>query len=158
MWCCWPTPRAGGYRFEQLSRAAWRAQNSRQGYYRARGRTVRSTFPTLGRVRIAGSDHRGTPRLLVPASASRTRIDPTFQARDFRIQFAADHVSIGGAVGRSQRFVPVTLTPLYLEEALAAAGGITSKIQDYCLEFRLLPRWPRLYQIPLFAALFQAPA
>ena len=55
-------------------------------------------------------------------------------------------MSVGGAVS-SPVVLPVGLTPLYLEEALSAAGGITVEDQDFA-SVRLY-RGGTLYQIPL---------
>jgi polysaccharide biosynthesis/export protein len=72
------------------------------------------------------------------------QIDPTFSLEI--AEFNSKKVSIGGAVGQPA-VAPITLTPLYLDAALAAAGGITVEDQDYA-SVRLY-RNGTLYQIPL---------
>lgn len=72
------------------------------------------------------------------------QIDPTFSLEIS--EFNSRRVSIGGAVSQPT-VVPVTLTPLFLEEALAAAGGITVEDLDFA-SIRLY-RDGTLYQIPL---------
>ena len=117
------------------------ASNARQGY------TVQDdgaiAIPNVGRVQVVGmtleeAENRLFQRLV------ENQFDPTFSLEV--AEFNSKKVSIGGAVG-DPAVVPITLTPLYLEEALAAAGGITAEEQDYA-SIRIY-RDGTLYQIPL---------
>ncbi|KAA2311719.1 sugar transporter [Pseudooceanicola sediminis] len=133
------TPNPGNT-VEQLS-GLLAAQNARQGY------TVQDdgaiAIPTVGRVEIAGMTLEEAEAQLFQSLVSN-QIDPTFSLEISA--FNSKKVSVGGAVG-SPRVVPITLTPLYLEEALAQAGGITVNDQDYA-SVRIY-RDGTLYQIPL---------
>lgn len=133
------TPRAATS-VEQLS-GLLAAQNSRQGYTVQDDGSI--NIPDVGRVRIAGLTIEDAEAALFQRLVEN-QIDPTFSLEIS--EFNSRKVSIGGAVGQPA-VVPVTLTPLYLEEALAAAGGITVEDQDYA-SIRLY-RDGTLYQIPL---------
>lgn len=117
------------------------ASNSRQGY------TVQDdgaiAIPNIGRVQVSGmtleeAENRLFQRLV------ENQIDPTFSLEV--AEFNSKKVSIGGAVG-APTVAPITLTPLYLDEALSIAGGITADDQDYT-SIRLY-RAGTIYQIPL---------
>ena len=125
---------------EQLS-GLLAAQNSRQGYTVQDDGSI--NIPDVGRVRIAGLTIEDAEAALFQRLVEN-QIDPTFSLEIS--EFNSRRVSIGGAVSQPT-VVPVTLTPLYLEEALAAAGGITVEDQDYA-SIRLY-RDGTLYQIPL---------
>jgi len=133
------TPRAGTS-VEQLS-GLLAAQNSRQGYTVQDDGSI--NIPDVGRVRIAGLTIEDAEAALFQRLVEN-QIDPTFSLEIS--EFNSRKVSIGGAVA-NPTVVPVTLTPLYLEEALAVAGGITVQDQDYA-SIRLY-RDGTLYQIPL---------
>ena len=133
------TPRAATS-VEQLS-GLLAAQNARQGYTVQDDGSI--NIPDVGRVRIAGLTIEDAEAALFQRLVEN-QIDPTFSLEIS--EFNSRKVSIGGAVGQPA-VVPVTLTPLYLEEALAAAGGITVEDQDYA-SIRLY-REGTLYQIPL---------
>ena len=133
------TPRATSS-VEQLS-GLLAAQNSRQGYTVQDDGSI--NIPDVGRVRIAGLTIEDAEAALFQRLVEN-QIDPTFSLEIS--EFNSRKISIGGAVA-SPTVVPVTLTPLYLEEALAAAGGITVEDQDYA-SIRLY-RDGTLYQIPL---------
>lgn len=133
------TPRAATS-VEQLS-GLLAAQNARQGYTVQDDGSI--NIPDVGRVRIAGLTIEDAEAALFQRLVEN-QIDPTFSLEIS--EFNSRKVSIGGAVGQPA-VVPVTLTPLYLEEALAAAGGITVADQDYA-SIRLY-RDGTLYQIPL---------
>lgn len=119
------------------------AQNARQGY------TVQDdgaiNIPNVGRVRIAGSTIEDAEAILFQRLVEN-QIDPTFSLEI--AEFNSRRVSIGGAVA-NPTVVSVALTPLFLDEALAAAGGITVEDQDFA-SVRLY-RDGTLYQIPLTA-------
>lgn len=117
------------------------AQNRRQGY------TVQDdgaiAIPDVGRVRVQGltleeAEAQLFQRLL------ENQIDPSFSLEI--AEFNSKRVSIGGAVGRPT-VVPVALTPLTLDQALSAAGGVRSTDPDFT-SIRLY-RDGSLYQIPL---------
>ncbi|MGV0909160.1 polysaccharide biosynthesis/export family protein [Martelella sp. FOR1707] len=101
------------------------AQNARQGY------TVQDdgaiAIPTVGRVNIAGMTLQEAQSALFQKLVA-SQIDPTFnlEIREFNSQ----RVSVGGAVGNPQ-LEPITLTPLYLDEAITAAGGIQADDPSY---------------------------
>ena len=117
------------------------AQNRRQGY------TVQDdgaiAIPDVGRVNVVGltleeAEARLFQRLL------ENQIDPTFSLEI--AEFNSKRVSIGGAVGNAT-VVPLTLTPLTLDQALSAAGGIRAPDMDYA-SIRIY-RDQTLYQVPL---------
>lgn len=117
------------------------AENSRQGY------TVQDdgaiNVPDVGRVRIVGQTIEEAEADLFQRLVE-AGIDPTFSLEIS--EFNSRRVSIGGAV-REPTVVPVTLTSLYLDEALAAAGGLEVEDPDFAA-IRLY-RDGQLYQIPL---------
>ncbi|MFT7136409.1 MAG: polysaccharide export outer membrane protein [Akkermansiaceae bacterium] len=125
---------------EQLS-GLLAAQNARQGY------TVQDdgaiNIPNVGRVRIAGLTIEDAEVVLFQRLVEN-QLDPIFSLEIS--EFNSRKVSIGGAVAQPT-VIPVTLSPLFLEEALAAAGGITVEDQDYAA-IRLY-RDGTMYQIPL---------
>lgn len=125
---------------EQLS-GLLAAQNARQGYTVQDDGSI--NIPNVGRVRIAGMTIEDAEATLFQKLVEN-QIDPTFSLEI--AEFNSRKVSIGGAVGEPT-VVPVGLTPLYLDEALVAAGGITVEDQDYA-SVRLY-RDGTLYQIPL---------
>lgn len=133
------TPQVGST-IEQLT-GLLAAQNSRQGY------TVQDdgaiAIPNVGRVQVAGLTVEEAEAELFQRLVE-AQIDPTFSLEI--AEFNSKKVSIGGAVA-APTIAPVTLSPLYLDEALAAAGGITVADQDYA-SVRIY-RDGTLYQIPL---------
>lgn len=133
------TPTSGST-VEELS-GLLAAQNSRQGYTVQDDGTI--NIPNVGRVRIAGLSVDEAEADLFQALVAN-QIDPTFSLEI--AEFNSQRVSIGGAVARPS-VLPITLTPLYLDEALAAVGGITVQDQDYA-SIRIY-RDGTLYQIPL---------
>lgn len=140
------TPSAGSTVAELSGLLA--AQNSRQGYTVQDDGTI--NIPNVGRIRIAGQtiDEAETDLF---KTLVENQIDPTFSLEI--AEFNSRRVSIGGAVG-SPAVVPVALTPLYLDEALAAAGGIQVEDLDYA-SVRLY-REGTMYQIPLNELLAQS--
>jgi polysaccharide export outer membrane protein len=117
------------------------AQNSRQGY------TVQDdgaiAVPDVGRVVLEGLTLEGAEAQLFQ-SLVENRIDPTFSLEI--VEFNSKRVSIGGAVG-TPAIVPITLTPLFLDEALTLSGGISTPDVDFA-SIRIY-RDGSLYQIPL---------
>ena len=117
------------------------AQNSRQGY------TVQDdgaiAIPDVGRVQIGGMTLEEAEAELFQRLVEN-QIDPTFSLEI--AEFNSKKVAIGGAVA-TPAVAPISLTPLYLDEALAAAGGVTVKDQDYATV--RIYRDGTLYQVPL---------
>ena len=129
-----------GNTIEELS-GLLAAQNRRQGY------TVQDdgaiAIPDVGRVPVAGltleeAEARLFQRLL------DNQIDPTFSLEI--AEFNSKSVSIGGAVGQPA-IIPLSLSPVTLDQALSAAGGIQTPDLDYA-SIRIY-RDGSLYQIPL---------
>jgi polysaccharide export outer membrane protein len=131
-----------GSSMEQLS-GLLAAQNSRQGYTVQDDGSI--AIPDVGRVAIAGLTLEEAEATLFQSLVS-AQIEPTFSLEIS--QFNSKKVSIGGAVS-TPGVVPITLTPLYLDEALAGVGGTTAANMDYT-SVRLY-RDGTLYQIPLEA-------
>ncbi|MCF2870951.1 polysaccharide biosynthesis/export family protein [Octadecabacter sp. G9-8] len=131
---------AGGGSVEELT-GLLAAQNRRQGY------TVQDdgaiTIPDVGRVQVGG-------KTLSEAEDSifdrliESQIDPSFSVEI--AEFNSQRVSIGGAV-RTPSVIPVRLGPLYLNEALTAAGGIDELDPEFA-SIRIY-RDGSIYQIPL---------
>ena len=132
--------KTAGNTLEELS-GLLAAQNARQGY------TVQDdgaiAIPDVGRVQVAGLTLEEAEALLFQRLVE-SQIDPTFSLEIS--EFNSKRVSLGGAVG-NPTVVPVTLTPLTLDAALAAAGGIKTNDLDYA-SIRIY-REGTLYQIPL---------
>ncbi|MGB1234671.1 MAG: polysaccharide biosynthesis/export family protein [Planktomarina sp.] len=133
------TPSAGGS-IEALT-GLLAAQNRRQGY------TVQDdgaiAIPDIGRVNIAGLTLEEAEAEVFQTLVTN-QIDPSFSIEI--AEFNSQRVSVGGAVAKPA-VVPVALTSLTLEEALAATGGITVEDQDFA-SIRMY-RGGELYQIPL---------
>ncbi|WP_342078833.1 polysaccharide biosynthesis/export family protein [Yoonia sp. SS1-5] len=119
------------------------AQNARQGYTVQDDGSI--NIPNVGRAEIAGRTIEDAEAVLFQRLVEN-QIDPTFSLEI--AEFNSRRISIGGAV-QNPTVVPVALTPVYLDEALAAAGGITVQDQDFA-SVRLY-RDGNLYQIPLTA-------
>ncbi|MGH1330198.1 MAG: polysaccharide biosynthesis/export family protein [Paracoccaceae bacterium] len=133
------TPQAGST-VEELS-GLLAAQNRRQGY------TVQDdgaiAIPDVGRIPLAGLTLEEAEAELFQKLVEN-QIDPSFSLEI--AEFNSKKVSIGGAVA-TPAVAPITLRPLYLDEALTAAGGVTVADQDYA-SVRIY-RNGALYQIPL---------
>jgi len=117
------------------------AQNRRQGY------TVQDdgaiAIPDVGRVPLAGLTLEEAEATLFQKLVEH-QIDPSFSIEVS--EFNSKRASVGGAV-RNPTVVPITLTPLYLDEALAAAGGVVAPDRDV-VTLRIY-RDGALYQLPL---------
>ncbi|WP_411890132.1 SLBB domain-containing protein [Yoonia sp. SDW83-1] len=117
------------------------AQNSRQGY------TVQDdgaiALPDVGRVFLGGLTLEEADAQLFQ-SLVESQIDPTFSLEI--AEFNSKRVSVGGAVA-NPTVVPITLTPLRLDEAITRAGGIATADADFA-SIRIY-RAGNLYQIPL---------
>lgn len=133
------TPQAGST-VEELS-GLLAAQSRRQGY------TVQDdgaiAIPDVGRVSVAGLTLEEAEAALFQRLVSN-QIDPTFSLEV--AEFNSKRVSVGGAVG-TPTVTPITLKPLFLDEALAQAGGVSAPDLDVA-SVRLY-RDGTLYQIPL---------
>ncbi len=117
------------------------AQNSRQGYTVQDDGSI--AIPDVGRVAIAGLTLEEAEATLFQSLVT-AQIEPTFSLEI--AEFNSKKVSIGGAVP-NPGVIPVTLTPLYLDEALAGVGGTTAANMDYT-SVRVY-RDGTIYQIPL---------
>ena len=134
------TPSGAQTSVEQLS-GLLAAQNRRQGY------TVQDdgaiAIPDVGRVKIAQMTLEEAEAEIFRALVEN-QINPTFSLEI--AEFNSKKVSIGGAVN-APRVAPITLTPLYLDEALAQSGGVSDVDPDYTTV--RLYRQGTLYQLPL---------
>lgn len=116
------------------------AQNSRQGYTVQDDGTI--AIPSVGRVAIAGMTIESAEDVLFQRLVE-AQIEPTFSLEIS--EFNSKRVSVGGSVN-TPGLLPITLTPLYLDEALSRSGGLSAS-GDY-VSVRLY-RDGTLYQIPL---------
>jgi polysaccharide export outer membrane protein len=116
------------------------AQTGRQGY------TVQDdgaiSIPDVGRISIGGMTLEEAEDAVFQGLVEN-RVDPTFSLE--LAEFNSRRVSVGGAVA-SPGIVPITLQPLYLEEALARAGGVEVRARDGATV--RLYRDGSLFQIP----------
>ena len=131
---------SGGSTVSELS-GLLAAQNRRQGY------TVQDdgaiAVPDVGRIQLMGLTLEAAEAELFQRLVEN-QINPAFSLEI--AEFNSKKVSVGGAV-RTPTVAPITLTPLFLDEALAATGGVTVADQDYA-SVRIY-RDGTLYQIPL---------
>lgn len=125
---------------EQLS-GLLAAQNRRQGY------TVQDdgaiAIPDVGRVVLAGLTIEDAEAELFQRLVEN-QIDPAFSLEI--AEFNSQRVSVGGWV-KDPGVSTIGLTPVYLDQALSAAGGLTVRDLDFA-SIRLY-RDGALYQIPL---------
>ncbi|WP_224816004.1 SLBB domain-containing protein [Hasllibacter sp. MH4015] len=116
------------------------AQNQRQGY------TVQDdgdvAIPDVGRIMVADMTLAEAEDAIFEALIE-ARLDPSFSLEV--AEFNSQRVSVGGAV-RNPGVVPVGMTPLYLDEVLANAGGLALDADDFAV-IRIF-RDGNLYQIP----------
>jgi polysaccharide export outer membrane protein len=103
------------------------AQSKRQGYIVQDDGAI--AIPDAGRVRVAGMTLQDAEAEIFRALAA-AGIDPSFSLEI--AEFNSQRVSIGGLVGQPQ-LIPVSLTPLYLHEAIAVAGGVAATDPDTTL-------------------------
>lgn len=134
------TPNAAQNSVEQLS-GLLAAQNRRQGYTVQDDGAV--AIPDVGRVKIAQMTLEEAEAEIFRALVEN-QINPAFSIEI--AEFNSKKVSIGGAVN-APRVAPITLTPLYLDEALALSGGVADVDPDYTTV--RLYRQGSLYQLPL---------
>lgn len=133
------TPKSGST-VEQLT-GILAAQTARQGYTVQDDGTI--SIPSVGRVAIAGQNVEDAEAILFQRFLD-TQIDPSFSLEI--AEFRSKKIAVGGAVG-APGVVPVTLAPVYLDEAIAAAGGAQAVDADTTIV--RLYRDGTLYQIPL---------
>lgn len=133
------TPKSGST-VEQLT-GILAAQTSRQGYTVQDDGTI--SIPSVGRVGIAGQSVEEAEATLFQRFLDK-QIDPSFSLEI--AEFRSKKIAVGGAVG-APGVVPVTLAPVYLDEAIAASGGAQAADPDTTLV--RLYRDGTLYQIPL---------
>ena len=131
---------SGGTTVEQLT-GILAAQTARQGYTVQDDGTV--SIPSVGRVMIAGQNVEDAEATLFQRFLDQ-QIDPTFSLEI--AEFRSKRVAVGGDVA-SPTVVPITLSPLFLDEALAAAGGAQSADLDTAIV--RIYRDGKLYQVPL---------
>ncbi|MFC3119468.1 polysaccharide biosynthesis/export family protein [Jhaorihella thermophila] len=114
---------------------------SREGYRVQDDGTI--SIPDVGRVRVAGKTLEEAEDAIFNKLVE-AGLNPVFslEVSDFRSQ----RVSVGGAV-KKPTVVPITLSPLRLNEALSAAGGVALQDLDYA-SIRIF-RDGKLYQIPV---------
>ncbi len=117
------------------------AQNNRRGYTVQDDGSI--AIPDVGRVRLAGLTIEEAEAELFQRLVE-SQIDPVFSLEI--AEFNSQLVSVGGRVGKPG-VNPITLTPLYLDQAIAASGGLTVRDLDFA-SIRLY-RNGTLYQIPL---------
>lgn len=133
------TPKSGGT-VEQLA-GLLAAQSTRQGYTVQDDGTI--SVPGIGRARIAGQTVEEAEATLFRHFLDKN-IDPNFSLE--LSEFRSRKVTVGGAVG-APGVITIGLSPLYLDEALAEAGGVRDVDPAYALV--RLHRAGRLYQVPL---------
>ena len=131
---------AGGGSVEELT-GLLAAQNRRQGYTVQDDGSI--TIPDVGRVQVGGSTLSAAEDAIF-GKLIESQIDPSFSVEIS--EFNSQRVSIGGAV-RSPTVLPIRLGPVYLNEALAAVGGVDTTDPEFA-SVRIY-RGGELYQIPL---------
>ncbi len=138
------TPKTGSS-VEELS-GLLAAETRRQGYRVQDDGTI--SIPDVGRIMVSGKSLEEAENDIFDRLVD-AGINPSFslEISDFRSQ----KVAVGGAV-KNPTVVPITLSPLLLQEALNAAGGAEVPDRDYAV-IRIY-RDGKLYQVPL-AELYQ---
>ncbi len=124
------------------------AENRRKGYTVQDDGSI--SIPDVGRVRI-GDMTLEEAEAVVFQRLVAVQIDPAFSLEV--AEFNARKVSIGGAVVRPG-IVPISLTPLTLDGALASVGGVQTA--DRASALIRIYRRGALYQIPVEAFLTDA--
>ena len=117
-------------------------QNGRQNYMVQDDGAI--TIPDVGRISVMGLTLKEAENAIFQRLVA-ANMNPSFSLEI--AEFNSKRVSIGGAV-KNPGVAPITLTPLYLDEALAQVGGTTTDP-----EFALVRiyRDGTLYQVPLAA-------
>ena len=117
------------------------AQAKRQGYIVQEDGAI--GIPDAGRVRVAGLTLRDAEAAIFETLVN-AGIDPSFSLEI--AEFNSQRVSVGGLV-TAPTLVPITLTPLHLNEAIQLAGGIAAP--DPTSTVIQLSRDGSTYRIPL---------
>jgi polysaccharide export outer membrane protein len=117
------------------------AQNRRQGYTVQDDGSI--AIPDVGRIKLDGLTIEEA-EAEVFRKLVENQIEPSFSLEI--AEFNSKRVSVGGAVS-NPTVATIRLTPLYLQDALAQAGGVTAPDQDF-VSVRIY-RDGTLYQIPL---------
>ncbi|SHF37186.1 polysaccharide export outer membrane protein [Ruegeria intermedia] len=125
---------------EQLS-GLLAAENRRQGYTVQDDGTI--SIPDIGRVVVAGRTLEEAESAVFDKLVA-AGVNPAFSLEI--AEFNSQRVTIGGAV-KNATVVPLTLTPLRLNQAINAAGGFNLTDRDYA-SVRIY-RDGKLYQIPV---------
>ncbi|WP_244464800.1 polysaccharide biosynthesis/export family protein [Martelella endophytica] len=124
------------------------AQSSRQGYTVQDDGAV--AIPNVGRVVISGMTLAEAQNELFNKFVE-SQIEPSFSLEIS--EFRSQKISVDGSV-RQPMLEPITLTPLYLDDAITAAGGIASSANSGPASIDLstvaikLYRGGETYQIP----------
>lgn len=116
------------------------SQNRRENYTVQDDGSV--AIPDVGRVQMAGLSLEDAETELFQALVS-DNLDPTFSIEVS--EFNSKRVSVGGAVNTPET-LPITLTPLSLQEAIVAAGGATAVDTEFTAV--RLYRNGQIYQVP----------
>lgn len=101
------------------------------------------SVPQVGRVPLVGLSLAEAEAQLFQSLVS-ARVDPTFSIEI--AEFNAAHVALGGAL-TTPTVLPITLMPLYLDEAITRAGGFA--VPDITHASIRIYRGTELYQIPI---------
>lgn len=96
------------------------AQAKRQGFVVQDDGAI--AIPDAGRVRVGGLTMQEAEAVIFQALVS-AGMDPSFSLEI--TEFNSQRVAVGGEV-RQPMLVPITLKPLYLHEAISAAGGLAT--------------------------------
>ena len=115
------------------------AQAQRQGFVVQDDGAI--AIPDAGRVRVAGLTMQEAEAAIFQTLVS-AGIDPSFSLEI--AEFNSQRVAVGGEVGQPM-LVPITLKPLYLTEAISAAGGM--RVEDTDVARIILTREGEIYQI-----------
>ncbi|MEM7210938.1 MAG: polysaccharide biosynthesis/export family protein [Pseudomonadota bacterium] len=115
------------------------AQSKRQGFVVQDDGAI--AIPDAGRVRVAGLTLQDAEAEIFQTLVS-SGIDPSFSLEI--AEFNSQRVSVGGNV-RQPMLVPITLKPLYLHEAVNAAGGLA--VEDVNVAKIQLFRAGRTFQV-----------
>jgi polysaccharide biosynthesis/export protein len=115
------------------------AQSKRQGFVVQDDGAI--AIPDAGRVRVAGMTMQEAEAAIFQTLVS-AGIDPSFSLEI--AEFNSQRVAVGGRVGQPM-LVPITLKPLYLHEAISAAGGM--QVTEPEVAKIILTRGGETYQI-----------
>jgi polysaccharide export outer membrane protein len=134
------TTRQSGSTVEELT-GLLAAQNRRQGYTVQDDGTI--AIPQVGRIEVNGLTLESAESAVFERLV-QNQIDPSFSVEVS--EFNSKRVALGGAV-REPGIVPISLSPLYLNEAIALVGGVTAEDTEFAIV--RIYRDGTLYQLPL---------